>query len=148
MRTALVTLLLVLWNLPILSAQVNFSGRWVYDRGASTLPYSGGFMIIHFGNHLTMTQLTREGETSSIEYNLDGFEHSVERGERTFQYRAILEGNVLRIAGTITSGALTQDMGEDQYILSDNGQTLTHLTTVFDPRDDPKQIRKLIFRKQ
>lgn len=83
MSNAYLALMLMIWIFPLQSADANFSGNWVYDAAASELPHNGDFTIFHFGNRLTMT-FTKQNGTSSIEYNLDSLEHSVETGERIF----------------------------------------------------------------
>jgi len=145
MRRTFFVLVLALCTSPFASAQANFSGNWVYDADASTLPYSGDLTIIHSGNLLTMIQTTERG-TSKFEYNLDASERIDVTGERTFKYRAVLEGNILHITGTVTSNAMVSRPSDNMYILSDNGRTLTRLATVVSQRE--RMVRKLVFRKK
>ncbi len=103
----------------------------------------GDLIIVHSGNHLTMIRTTENGD-SSIEYTIDGFEHATVSGENTFKYLAVLEGNVLRITGTVTSRAMVSLPSDNTYILADNGKTLTRLVT--DANQRSSRIHKVVFR--
>jgi hypothetical protein len=146
MRPSILTILFVVLVASSVVAQNNFSGTWIYDKAASSLPFSGGpITITHTGNCFTIVTESPFGTVSSSEWLLDGVEHVVvsERGSTT--YTAVLNGNTLRVTGAIKSATVTRAVNET-FILSGSGDTLVREVTV-NGRKGP-EVRKLVFHRQ
>jgi len=112
----------------------------------STLARTGDRIIVHTGKTL---RITSEGysRTASLEYILDGLEHTyVTQAGSRIRYRAILDGNSLRIRGTLTSKSVVDHPIDHKYVLSDDNTILTHITTIASPIGPI--VRKEVFRKQ
>ena len=114
----------------------NFSGRWVYDSAASTLPCTGDRTILHSGN---MLRITNEWNSRiyARDYILDGLEHSqVAQSGSRLKYRAVLNGLTLHIIGSLNlpRQRLLDQPIDDTYVLSDDMNAITHFTTLIGPK--------------
>jgi len=115
-------------------ATPNFSGRWVYDASASTLPSRGERIIVHAGNTF---RISREWNSKIyfLEYTVDSLEHVYvnDRNDR-LKYTAVLDGNTLRVRGTLYSRQAINHPVDDTYVLSQDGKTLTHFIVIMSRR--------------
>jgi hypothetical protein len=141
----------------------NFSGTWVGDTTKNDPGAAAGgravgqpaslesIMIVkHEGDSLQVD--TRLGDRPSVQvkYRLDGNEHTLpsERGG-DLVYKSKWDGEKLVIEGmrtVATPFGTTEIKTKEEWMLSDNGQVLTVVTTTSDLRGDRTQ--KKVYNKK